>query len=1195
MPRPTRLFSCCRPALCVLLAASLNLGLIAAPTFTNPGFVDEEIHKGNGTISLRFDQAGRLYVAEKQGRILQFEPNTGISPLSFAWQYYERPEGATWNVIPNLDSLTPDGTGTFATIAIPSTVRPDFYALRFTGDLPVTEAGTYTFYTQSDDGSKVYVNGTLVVDHDGLQGNTEKSGTITLAAGTHTLRVDYLEANGGQALQVSYSGPNLPKQIVGANRGPFKAPVVFATLTGVNTAGERGFLGLALDPDYLNNRYLYVLYSTNTDQRISRLTANSTFTGVEPGSETILLSGLPNTNNVHKAGDIAFHPDNDYQLYVMLGDDGDRSLVGNLDLYAGKLLRIDSSTGLGLPDNPHWNGNASSVRSRIWSHRYRNPFRFAFDPAAPVPDVLYISENGDGTDRIARITKGADGGWDNQFTTDSSDGKRKILYTTQPSLTAITLIRGGVFAPDGVALYNARYGGDDRKEIRRWYLTGPNLDTLTPFPEDNGEPFLTGFTSFNIVSFELGPDGHLYFTDSNQGASTGTNYRIGRIRFQGGTAPVAAFTAAPVGATGPTPLAVTFTDTSTAPGSTLSSWAWDFGDGTTSTQPSPAHTFTAPGIYSVTLTVINAQGLRSTHTATVTAFHPTNLTLNARLFDARTAVVTPLATATSLRLYQHDGVTPLAFTGGTGPDGNSIDVPPGGVLDTTLAVNLTGPGIVVSAGEPADDSIEAAFTGFALSNTAANQTIAPVFRLSDVMIRGRLRDTLGAPLAIDIGVARGSVPAAYAVSGGRDFLPASGHPPSGVAHRLASDALGYYHAPVRSSDGDASFTLDTAADTLATTHGRVVSTFTVPATGTLVRDLILGLQNVGQGRDDLSAIAVTPDVTFTQIQAIFTANCAACHNDIATNSGGLDLQSGASFAALVNQPSVEARGVKLVDPGHPERSYLMEKINSMLPQVGTRMRPGDPMPTTQQALLRDWITQLASAGTLSLSATTYSAQEAGAATTVTITVKRTGGSSGAVTVNLASTPGGSAHPGVDYTALSTTLSWADGDSTDRTVTLTLLPDTVVDGGKTIGLQLSSPTGGALLEPAPGATVTLTDSPFQLWQAAHFNEDANSPAAQPLADPDNDGLSNLLEYALGTSPVSASSGPSALPTLGNSTGTLTLTFKRERPDLTYTVLGSSDLIDWTPVATNPGAVGQTVTATDTETNATKRFLRLRVSQ
>ncbi|MET0262387.1 MAG: PA14 domain-containing protein, partial [Rariglobus sp.] len=342
-----------------LLGLGLALGvsslLTAAPVFTNPNFVDEEIYKGNGTISLRFDKAGRLYVAEKQGRILQFLPNAGALPLSFAWQYFERPADATWTVIPNLNALTPNATGVSATIVIPATVRPDFYALRFTGDLPLTEAGTYTFYTQSDDGSKIYVNNTLVVDHDGPHGATEKSGTITLPAGTHSLRVEYLEINGGESLQVSYSGPSTPKTVIGTDRGPFKAPTVFGTLTGVNTGGERGFLGLALDPDYLNNRYLYVLYSTNNDQRISRLTADASFTAVEPGSEMILVSGLPNVNNVHKAGDIAFHPDDDYSLYVMLGDDGDRYQVGNLDLYAGKLLRIDSSTGLGLPTNPHWN------------------------------------------------------------------------------------------------------------------------------------------------------------------------------------------------------------------------------------------------------------------------------------------------------------------------------------------------------------------------------------------------------------------------------------------------------------------------------------------------------------------------------------------------------------------------------------------------------------------------------------------------------------------------------------------------------------------------------------------------------------------------------------------------------------------------------------------------------------------------
>ena len=61
----------------------------------------------------------------------------------------------------------------------------------------------------------------------------------------------------------------------------------------------------------------------------------------------------------------------------------------------------------------------------------------------------------------------------------------------------------------------------------------------------------------------------------------------------------------------------------------------------------------------------------------------------------------------------------------------------------------------------------------------------------------------------------------------------------------------------------------------------------------------------------------------------------------------------------MDQPSIFALGLKLVDPGNPSRSYLFEKINSSAPQQGTRMRPSDAMSLADQALIRDWIIQLA--------------------------------------------------------------------------------------------------------------------------------------------------------------------------------------------------------------------------------------------
>lgn len=1187
----------------LFLAAS---ALRAQPVFTAPGFVDEALYAGNGMISLRFDSAGRLYVGEKQGRVLLFRPNVGVTPLSFAYQYYEY--SGNWSALADFTGLSALASGSVTTLdteAHPAR-RADNFGLRFTGSITIESAGSHTFYTRSDDGSRLWINGQLVVNNYFNQGATERSGSITLAAGTHEMVVEYYDSGGGETLSVSYEGPGLPKQIIGANSGPYLAPLLFADFRAqVNTEGERGFLGLALDPDYDNNRYVYVLFSTATDQRLVRYTANPAFTAVDPASELVLLSGLPNANPVHKAGDIAFHPDDPHSLYIMLGDDGDRYSVANLATYKGKLLRVDSSTGQGLPSNPFWNGDANSVASRVWAHSFRNPFRFAFDPAAPVADVLYISENGDGTDRVARIAKGANGGWDAQFTADSVDGLRKILRTTTPSLTGISIIRGGVFAPGGVALYNSRYGTgpNSRGEIRRWYLTGPALDTVTPFPEDldgNGDqqPFMSGYTGFNIVTTALGPDGHLYYTDSGQGSALGTGYRLGRIRFQGGTPPVASFSASVTN--GPAPLTVTFTDASTAASGSIASRAWNFGDGTTSTLTNPVKTYSAPGVYPVSLTVATTQGLTHVTTATITAVHTVQLTVNAQLFDATTLSNFPFAAATTLGFYQADGVTPLPVPGGSGHAANFLPVPSGGILDTTVAVELTGPGVVLSAGESDTDGVEPAFVGFALSNSLSAQSVAPVFHLSALVVRGRVIDTLGQSAVTDLGFLRAGQP--YALSAGRDFLVGSGHPPTSVPHRLVTDALGYYHAPLRPGDGDAVFTVDLAADTQPDILGQPVLDLAVPASGSLVRDITVGRHSAGLGRDDTSAIAPTPAIVFAnQIQPVFNSLCIACHNDIATNSGGLDLQSSASLTALVNQRSAFAPGVKLVDPGHPDRSFLWEKINSATPQRGTRMRPGDPIPLAQQALIRDWITQLGSTGTLQLSSTSHAVQESTGNITLTLTVRRVGGSSGAVSVQLATVPGGTAVPDEDFQALSTTLNWADGDTSDRTVTLTLLADTLVDDGKTLGLRLSSPTGGALLAPAPGAVVVLTDTPFQLWRGARHGSAANSPAGQPSADPDGNGLANLLEYALGASPSPASSVSLPTATPVGAPPHLELSFNRiADPSLTYRVQAVSSLAStWTDIWTSSGSSNTSglVTVPDpiSLTDEPRRFLRLVITQ
>lgn len=1193
-----------------LTAAAVLLGIAsnvtAAPTFSVPGYLDETVHLGNGMISLRFDFAGRLFATEKQGRVLVFEPNTEANTLAVQYQYFE----GTWTNLPDFGSLSPAKTGTQTSFALDAKDRNDNFGFRFTTTILIPSSGNYTFYTASDDGSRLRVNGQTVVDNDGVHGTIERSGTIFLLAGSHVIQVDYFENGGGENLTVSYEGPGLTKQVIGANTGPFLAPKIFADIRSqVNADGERGLLGMALDPDFSNNRYLYLLYSTPADQRLVRMTANTAFTAMEPGSETILLSGLPNDNPVHKAGDIAFHPNDPYSIYIMLGDDGDRYVVSNLDNYRGKILKVDSSTGQGLASNPFWDGNPLSVRSRVWAHSFRNPFRFTFDPAAPVDDVLYISENGDGTDRLARISKGADGGWPNAFTSNSTDGKRIVLQTSAPSKTAIALLRGGVFAPDGPVIYHARYGGDDRKEVRRWALEGAGFDSLAPLNEDNGGAFLLGFTSFNIVSFELGPDGALYFTDSNQGSSTGAGYRLGRIRFQGGEQPEAAFTMSP--SNGEAPVQIQFTDTSTAPGSNIATWNWDFGDGTSSTAPNPAHTYSQPGNYVVRLTVTNAYGLSDEYESQVRVHRVFSLNLQAGILNAETMEAPALTAPTELHFYEEDGTTPLPIPGGTGPSGNSLPVPSGGHVTANLSVSITGPGLVVSAGENAPEGMQSALIGLAIPAGAGPHNFNITFRLSGTILRGRLLDSQGLPAPVDIGISRDLAGAVYQFSGARDVLPGGVILHAGIPHRVTADALGFYHIPILSGTAGTTFHLDTTADTWTEIYGRVHRSVLVPENATTVKNLEIGLYNGGTGVDDLSAIPETPNVNFaTQIQPVFTSSCVACHNDIATNSGGLDLQSGASLMELVNRESVEAPGVQLVSPGDPERSYLMEKLSSALPQVGTRMRPGDPMPLAQQALIRDWISQSAKSGTPEFAAPAFSIRESGNASQIQLIIKRRGTGVGTAQVRLQSTKLGTASDGSDFSPLDVILTWEENDLADKVVTVTVSGDAIAEGSETISFTLT-PLNGTLSGKGSTTTLTILDRPWDTWRGHHFGSEANSPIASYSGDPDGDGVATAMEFAFGTDPLSSTSLANPVISVDGMKVLLELPLSENAGDLELSVEASPDLAasNWLTMATKPyGTTWTTEPGADVQVdpesgwtiytdivnleNTSRRFLRLK---
>jgi PKD repeat protein len=759
--------------------------------------------------------------------------------------------------------------------------------------------------------------------------------------------------------------------------GGYNAPAVFADLTAfVDWSQESGLLGLAVDPDFVNNRYIYVFYTTPTDQRLVRIQADNTFV-VWTSAQTVLLQGLPRSATYHKAGDIGFHPNDPNSVYITLGDDGQIGLAEQLDYYEGKILRVNKTNGEGLAGNPFYAGSTTSVRSRIWSIGYRNPFRFAFHPSSTA-DVLYTSENGGPTgmttnqqDRICYNEIGTSGNWNwtSYNAGDSSDffnpvnagGQECIVMGRDRSSTiGIDIAQGGVFAdptaPTSSTLVVSNWltGG----YVRRYRLTGANMDAMTPMAADGGQAFVTGLFATEL---KFGPDGWLYFTQSNGDQSVGGWYRIGRIRRVSGNPPVADFTTNPGPAQGNAPLNVQFTDASTDDG-TIVSWGWDFGDGGVSSAQNPSHNYTAAGNYTAILTVQDNLGLTDSHQVQVAVFQTTSLTLTGQVFDGRSVPAAGLGAATELRLYQDDGVTPMAFSGGSGVAGNGIPVSSGGVFNVTINVPIAGSEMVVSAGEPAGDGVLAQFIGFSVPASPHTENLA--FYLSDTAFWGLVTDTNGNPASVDIGVARGAPNTLYAFAGGRDYLGASGIPASGVNHRTTSDVLGYYYIPLVSGTHSSNFYFDAVADTGASTYVSQIWIEWAFANVATQRDISLGLLAGGAGADDLTGIAVTPNVDYqTQIQPIWNAQCAGCHA-VGGGSAGLTLGGSNSHLNVVNVPSTQVGGLMLVLPGNAAQSYLFQKINQAQPQVGIRMRPGSAMSLQQQALVRDWINQgaLASAG-----------------------------------------------------------------------------------------------------------------------------------------------------------------------------------------------------------------------------------------
>ncbi len=292
-------------------------------------------------------------------------------------------------------------------------------------------------------------------------------------------------------------------------------------LTGiaVRDGNEQGLLGIALDPQFSENRYIYLNYTDRRgDTVIARYQVSQNFLTADPSSQLILLQvNQPYAN--HNGGALAFGPDG--YLYIALGDGGSandpQDNGQNLDTLLGKLLRIDvRGDPYAIPaDNPYATGGG---RLEIWAFGLRNPWKISFDPGR---GDLFIADVGQGSwEEINVYPVAAPGGlnfgWDyregtHEFEGTLPDGLALVEPVTEYShaegdcsVTGGFVYRGSLL-PDWQGVY--LYGDYCTGKIWGLAQQGESWQTIKLFD-----------TNFIISSFGQDPVGEVYLLEHTTGS-----------------------------------------------------------------------------------------------------------------------------------------------------------------------------------------------------------------------------------------------------------------------------------------------------------------------------------------------------------------------------------------------------------------------------------------------------------------------------------------------------------------------------------------------------------------------------------------------------------------------------------------------------------------------------------------------------
>lgn len=163
------------------------------------------------------DTGDESLISDAYFRILKRNPENGINVAFY--------QGKDWSSLPVFknEKMTSQWTGDEIQAnaeqikGLLQPGRPTF-GLVYSTYIQIDEAGKYHFYLQSDDGSKLYVDGSKVVDNDGGHGVIEKEGTVELTPGRHALTVEFFNDGGGFWIEAFYKGPGVLRQIIPADK-----------------------------------------------------------------------------------------------------------------------------------------------------------------------------------------------------------------------------------------------------------------------------------------------------------------------------------------------------------------------------------------------------------------------------------------------------------------------------------------------------------------------------------------------------------------------------------------------------------------------------------------------------------------------------------------------------------------------------------------------------------------------------------------------------------------------------------------------------------------------------------------------------------------------------------------------------------------------------------------------------------------